>query len=150
MAENTLPHFPDAFLTPRDTYIYGKAGEWAIIIGLQPFELDGETVKTTVSLDSFPWDVERPRELAGATHEYSADDRCDQNIEGSVYLRHAHHPVDVSRVAFGRADADGVQVTVDCDLDFDFEGGGFKNRAARIACRLKFGEPKDRSYRIIR
>jgi hypothetical protein len=43
--------------------------------------------------------------------------------------------VDLSRIAFGRADADGVQVTIDCDLDFDFEGGGFKNRAARIACR---------------
>jgi len=150
MAEDTLPDFPDAFLTPRDAYIYGKPGEWAIIIGLQPFALDGETVETVVSLDAFPWDVAHPRELAGTTHTYSAEDRDELDVEGSIYLRHAHHPVDVSRVAFGPADAGGVQVTIKCDLDFDFEGGGFKNRPARIACRLMFGEPKARSYRVIR
>ncbi|MDB5300089.1 MAG: hypothetical protein JWO87_1752 [Phycisphaerales bacterium] len=142
MTPTELPDFPDEFLRPSDAYIYGKPGMWAIIIALAPFELDGKVVKTEIGLDAFPWDVKHPRELAGTTHEYSAEQRDEFNIEGAVYFRGGHHPVDVSRVSFGDASDDELHVTVECYFDFSFEDGGFENRSAQIACALKCREPK--------
>ncbi|MGE5611646.1 MAG: hypothetical protein ACM359_20530 [Bacillota bacterium] len=151
MNEEILPEFPDAFLSIRKAYIYGKPGEWAIIIVLKPFELDGEGVETQITLDAFPWGVRDPLKLAGMAYDYSADDRDKHNIEGSICLRHAHHPVDVSRIALGKAEANTVQATIDCNFDFDCEGAGFRNRSARITCELECGVPKEaHSYRVIK
>ena len=54
MNEPALRDFPDAFLKPRDGFIYGKPGEWAGVIALEPFQLDGETTNTKIVLDAFP------------------------------------------------------------------------------------------------
>jgi hypothetical protein len=150
-----MPEFPDAFLRPSDAYIYGKPGEWAIVIALEPFRLDDETVRTQIDLDAFPWGVGHPLELAGTSHEFSAGDRDESGVEGSMYLRHAHHPVDVSRISFAGAGGEALQATIECDFVFDFEGGRFNNRSARITCRIECREPDMtkgtvKSYRVIR
>ena len=149
MPNETLPDFPDAFLKVRQAFIYGKPGEWVIIIALEPFEYDGETVSTKFNFDAFPWDVREPSELAGTSHSFSREVREKSNIEGSIYLNHAHNPVDIRCIEFGQSNLEGVEATLSFDIDFDFEGGGFKNRAGTITCLLQCKNPTV-GYRVIK
>ena len=86
------------------------------------------------------------------THVYDQEAREEIGLEGSIYLRGAHHPVDLRGVAFGKIDAGGaLPVTIDADIDFDFEGAGFENRSVRLSCLLKIGEPRgEANFRVIR
>ena len=43
-------------------------------------------------------------------------------IDGSIYLSHAHHPVDVTTIRFGEVAEGALSVEIEAVLDLEFEG----------------------------
>ncbi len=148
MAADKLPEFPDSYLSIKEAFIYGKPGRWAAILVLRPFNLDNKEVATKIVIDAFSMKVVDPRLLANQEFTFPTDE-ARRDLEGSIYLRSAHHPIDVSRVVFGPASQDVLRATIDMAFVFDHEGAGFQNRTATITCGLQCCQPKGISYVII-
>lgn len=43
-------------------------------------------------------------------------------IDGSMYLGHAHNPVDCTRVAFGAVTSNSIPIVLDYAIDFTYQG----------------------------
>ena len=59
--------------------------------------------------------------LAGQTFSFPVNPNQGY-IDGSVYVQHAHHQVDVTSIRFGRADGNAVEMEIDLVFVFEFEG----------------------------
>lgn len=46
----------------------------------------------------------------------------DGYIDGSVFIVHAHHPIDVSRIEFGSLKGGGIEATIQMVIRFEYEG----------------------------
>lgn len=109
------------------------AGFGSVVFELNPFTVDealaevsgmdaGELVDTSVEVELIAFDgVSKATDLAGRTFEF--DPTADEP-EGSVYVQHAHHPVDVERIVFGEMQAGHVSATLHARADWSFEGLG--------------------------
>jgi hypothetical protein len=88
---------------------------------LAPFELDGEVMETSVRLDLINCGVDAWRKVEHQTFTFPVNPTpgC---IDGSIYLGGAHHPADVTRIAFGPIRESRVAVELDVRFDFTYEG----------------------------
>jgi hypothetical protein len=84
---------------------------------------DGTRVETSVRVDSiaFSGDPSSVEDLAGRSFAFDPD---DDEPDGSVYVSHAHHPVDVARIAFGAVGEGRIATTLHARVDWAFEGLG--------------------------
>lgn len=98
-----------------------------ITVPLKAFTLPGEKkrVKTEFQLDF----IELPEEpfqgyaaLAGTTYEVP-----EGYVDGSIYVRGAHNPLNVTSIAFSHAQRGLVYVRIAAAIDFESEGSGFAN-----------------------
>ncbi len=115
-----------------------KGDHSSITIPIKPFRLDSERVETSVRLDSInlpaTWE-----EMEGQTFDFPVNPD-DGYIDGSIYLRSAHSPVNVTRIKFGVRKDDLVEATLTMEFDFDFEGVGQENESARWKTKLRLEE----------
>ena len=94
-----------------------------IRIPLDPFRLDGATVKTSVRLDFVRLPDVRWDALAHQTFQFPQNPEAGF-IDGSMYIDGAHHPIDVTKVAFGQVTGGAIRATFTSVIDFAFEGLG--------------------------
>lgn len=130
--------FPDAWLVPSLGRLQGpdEEGFYAIDVPLEPFEMDGELVDTSIRLDFVPLPV--PHAQAATGREFSVPvNPQDGAIDASVYLDGRHNPIDVTEIAFGRVKDGTVDVTLTMRILFEFEGSDFADRDAVLEAILR-------------
>ena len=65
--------------------------------------------------------------LAGRTFTFPVNPE-DGYIDGSIYIDHVHHPVDITAIRFGPLVGSVIEVELEGDLNLEFEGlGSFAN-----------------------
>ena len=92
-----------------------------IRVPLKPFALEGATIETSVRLDFVRLPATDLDALSHRTFDFALNPD-EGYIDGSIYMDGAHHPVDVSKIAFGRAVDDTIHAAFTSVIDFAFEG----------------------------
>jgi hypothetical protein len=112
--------FPARSIAPlKATYLtrWGPNRLGSIEVQLQPFELAGEAVKTSLRLDQVELDLGDLSALAGKSISFPINP-APGYIDGSIYLLHQHVPFDVDQMRFGQPDADSMPIEISGVLSF--------------------------------
>ena len=117
--------FPAALIRPESGTIEETDIGVAIEVPLAPFQLaleDGvEVVTTSVRMEGVPLPSANLADLQQQTYKFPRNPEAS-HVDASIYIGHAHHPVDVTQMRFGEL-ADGVaSVDIEAILCFEFEG----------------------------
>ncbi|BDI30025.1 hypothetical protein CCAX7_20760 [Capsulimonas corticalis] len=107
-----------------------------IEIPIVPFELDDERVKTSIRLDWIDFGDKTITELTNTAFIFPVNPE-EGYIEGSIYLRSAHNPVDVTRIDFDNLTDNILAAALDMRILFEFEDIGFKNIDYTLNARLR-------------
>ena len=99
---------------------------WDIEIPLKPFSLEGKTVNTTIILNFIRIPVSSITELSGKDFVFPVNPE-EGYIDGSVYIRNAHHPVDITKLFFGEIENGKIPVSFSYDVLFEYERSGYAN-----------------------
>ena len=100
-----------------------------IEIPIAEFILDEKTVETSLRLDF----IRLPNKLESYIGEkiMFPINPIEGYIDGSIYLRDAHNPVDVSEIHFMKLENNKLFVQMTINFVFDFEGIGFENESIK-------------------
>ena len=131
----SLETFPSESLVPSKASIRPAGEFFSIQIELQPFTLDDEEVTTSFIFER----VRLPKDSqawAGRSFTFPRNP-TDGYIDGSIYLRHAHNPADVTSIAFGERHGGSISAEFSICLVFEFEGIGFRNTDVKISVPLQ-------------
>lgn len=120
--------FPLHLLHPRPAIIRGTPGEYSIEIPLAPFRLplasaepEDLEIETSIHLDFINLPSMKWNELHGRRFEFPVNPE-DGYIDGSIYIEHAHHPVDVASIAFTDIHDGKLTARMTMRMLFEFEG----------------------------
>ncbi|MEQ1708213.1 MAG: hypothetical protein ABL864_07770 [Terricaulis sp.] len=135
--------FPVEKLSPLPGKLSGEKGNASIAVPMRPFNLlvEGrdESVSTSLRLDFIDLPLTDFVELAGRTFDFPKNPE-DGYIDGSIYIYHAHHLADVTRIKFGSISMEGIAVEMDVELLFEIEGlGDYRNTHLILATALRHG-----------
>ena len=100
-----------------------------VVIPIEPFEFDGENVKTSVRLEFIEMPVDDWRDLAGREFTFPTNPEPGY-IDASLYLGHVHNPVDVTRIRFAHPTGNVWPVAIDMVVDFTYEGPQERGRVS--------------------
>ena len=131
----SLETFPKEILVPSSASIRRAGALFSIQIELQPFTLDDEEVTTSFIFEG----VRLPADSQSWAHRSFTFSRnpTDGYIDGSIYLRHAHNPADVTCIKFGERSGDSISAEFSTCLVFEFEGIGFQDTDVQISVPLQ-------------
>ncbi len=101
--------------------IWGEDENVTIEIALKPFVLEGQTVNTSVRLDRIALPTTNLTALENQSFQFPVNP-TDGYIDGSVYIDGAHHPIDVTNIAFGTFSRSGLRASFQAKLMLEFEG----------------------------
>ncbi len=113
--------FPVEKLQPLLGHLVADPVGLSIEIPLAPFTIDEEVVETSIFLGGVNLPTADILKLAGQAFSFPANPKPGY-FDGSVYVQHAHHPVDVTSIRFGRADGNTIEIELDLLFVFEFEG----------------------------
>jgi hypothetical protein len=116
-----MENFSPKKLKARHAILFGMPGDISIIILMAPFLLNKEIVDPSIRLDAIDLPSNMLRDLAGKTFEFSTNPD-DGYIDGSIYLQHAHHPIDVASLNFSKSRDGQLTLILKGVYVFDFEG----------------------------
>ncbi len=138
--------FPIDLLAPMPGAFSDRTGDIRIAIPIQPFQLEVEgqlvSVDTSLRLDFIDLPSTDFVELSGRTFLFPKNP-AEGFIDASIYIHHAHHPVDITRITFGSISMAGISVEMELDLCFEVEGlGEFENAHWIVSSALRHGERK--------
>lgn len=130
--------FPTDRIKPRLGKIRGTPGNYSIEIPLAPFEIDDLEFEETaielegVSLPSLDW-----RDLQGKRFEFPVNPE-EGFIDASVYIEHAHHPVDVTAITFIEGGEKRLKARLTLRFLFEQEGlEDYEDTDAELTVELK-------------
>jgi hypothetical protein len=127
--------FPIAILSPRVGIITTQHGDISLRVPIKPFHLalqdydEPIEVQTSLELHCIDLPSSNLEELAEKTFCFPRNPE-EGYIDGSIYIEHAHHPADVTRIKFGSMMEGQLPVEMDIELDFGFEGLGEYTKVA--------------------
>ena len=100
-----------------------------IEVQIAEFILDEKTIETSLRLDF----IRLPNKLESYIRKKITFplNPIEGYIDGSIYLRDAHNPVDVSEIHFIRIENNKLFVEMKLNFVFDFEGIGFENESIK-------------------
>jgi len=116
-----MREFPVKKLKPLPASLIARGSGCAIKIPLEPFNLDGKTIETSIQLEDVSISAANLRDLAGHTFEFPRNPEPGY-IDGSIYIVHAHHPVDVTSIRFCDMRGDYIEAEFEMTFVFEFEG----------------------------
>jgi len=118
--------FPTSALIPASGFISRRGDVFDIWIGIQPFELDGEMVSTDFRLDGAGLPLDGPSAWQRQTFTFPTNPEPGY-IDGSIYIRSAHNPTDVTQIVFGEHHSNTIDATLSISIVFEYKGIGFSN-----------------------
>jgi len=96
-----------------------------IEVAIKPFTLPGHEdqgeVETALILEGIVLPSADLAHLAGKSYKFPVNP-APGYIDGSIYISHCHHPVDVTVIRFGEMSGEALAVEVEAVLDLEFEG----------------------------
>ncbi|MEJ1097121.1 MULTISPECIES: hypothetical protein [unclassified Pseudoxanthomonas] len=116
-----MEDFSPRELKARHAILSGVPGDVSISILMTPFLWNQEIVDTSIRLDAIDLPSNMLRDLAGKLFEFPTSPN-DGYIDGSIHLKNAHHPVDVTSLSFSRSRDGQLTLIVRGVYVFDFEG----------------------------
>lgn len=116
-----MAQFPFDKLKPMPASLEGDADRLSLVIPLKPFDVDSAVVSTRICLEEINLPTANLANLAGNSFRFPTNPH-DGCIDGSVYIVHAHHPVEVSLIAFGERQANQVPIQITARFAFSYEG----------------------------
>ena len=99
----------------------GPDGLASLQVRLEPFDIDGETVCTSLRLDRIPGLGDDLLSCAGRRLSFPLNP-SDGYIDGSIYFASRHHPVDVTEMSFGMPEASLMPLHLQGLLPVDDDG----------------------------
>ncbi len=127
--EKNMEPFPKQKIRPQSGKLSGEDGNVSLEIFLSPFELEledhSERVETSIRLDGIDIPASTAA-LEGKAFTFPVNPEAGY-IDGSVYFFAAHHPVDVTRIAFGTITGSRLPVTLSTTWVLEFENSGFRH-----------------------
>ena len=125
--------FPIEKLKPLPGRMFSSHGAVGIEIPLSPFVIEGQEVETSIRLDGIAIPQCELSELENRAYQFPVNP-SEGYIDGSVYIQAAHHPVDVTEIAFGKVTGAGIEIVMTCMFVFEYEGlADYENTAATIS-----------------
>lgn len=138
---NNYPDLTADFSVTKWEFLQGEfnkeeveEGYYSIILPISKFVLEEEIVSTLVQL----YAIELPETLSnyiGKTVFFPINPE-DGYIDGSVYLRNVHNPVDVPEIKFLKLENDFIELEVTMKFDFEYEAIGYKNEILKAVVKL--------------
>lgn len=132
------PDLTDVFSVTKRNFLQGEFNKeesyYSIILPVSKFVLDDEIVFTSVQM----YAIELPETLQnyiGKTVHFPLNPN-DGYIEGSVYLRNTHNPVDVPEIKFLTWENNILELELTMKFDFEHEGIGYKNETIKSVVEL--------------
>jgi hypothetical protein len=116
-----MASFSPKQLEARHAIVSGFSGDFSIEILMRPFFDDEEIVDTSLRLDGVNLVSGLLRDLVGKTFEFPVNPD-EGYIDGSIYLKGAHHPADVTSLQFNESRDGKVMLIAKGVYVFDFEG----------------------------
>ena len=130
--KNKLIDITENFTVKHFTYLEGTIskfdeGRYNIEVPIEKFILDDKTIATSLRLDF----IKLPNKLETYIGEKITFpvNPTEGYIDGSIYLRDAHNPVDVTEIHFLEMENNTLLVEITMNFVFDFEGIGFENES---------------------
>lgn len=139
-AENIqdYPDLTDSFSISQLNFELGciesRENEFYISIPISKFVLDNEIIKTAITLDRIVLS-QNIQQLIGTIIHFNINPE-EGYIDGSVYLRSAHNPVDVSEINFISIENKILTIEIVMEFVFEFENIGFANEKAKSVFEL--------------
>jgi len=136
---NDYPDLTHDFSVVKWEFLQGQFNQeeenyYSIILPVSKFVLDDEIISTSVQL----YAIELPETLPGyigKTVSFPVNPN-EGYIDGSVYLRNAHNPVDVPEIKFLKLENDVIELELTMKFDFEYESIGFKNETIKSVVKL--------------
>lgn len=107
---------------------------YSIVLPVSKFVLDNEIISTSIDLHA----IELPENLhsyVGKTISFPVNPN-EGYIDGSVFLRNAHNPVDVTEIRFLKPEKDFIELELTMMFDFEYEDIGLKNETTKFVVQL--------------
>jgi hypothetical protein len=98
----------------------GDADCASIEVLLRPFQLNDQTIDTSIRLDGIDLPSLQLAQLVGRSFEFPINPD-PAAIDGSVYIDGAHHPVDVNSIRFEKSSDNSAVVVIKAMLVLEFE-----------------------------
>jgi hypothetical protein len=111
--------------------------EYSIIIPIVKFILDEQVTETSIRLENIALTGDI-KNLINKSINFPLNPK-EGYIDGSIYLRNCHNPVDVSQIEFLKISDDYIATKITADFIFDYENIGFPNQKRTIETKLKIG-----------
>ena len=128
--KNKLIDIKENFTVKHFTFSKGSItkfdeGRYNIEVPIEKFILDDKTIATSLRLDF----IRLPNKLETYIGEKITFpvNPTEGYIDGSIYLRDAHNPVDVTEIHFLKIKNNTIVVEMTMNFVFDFESIGFEN-----------------------
>ncbi|MEM8919481.1 MAG: hypothetical protein AAGE37_11535 [Pseudomonadota bacterium] len=127
--------FPTELLAPK----VGKIGPHPldghfIRVPLMAFQLNDEKVDTALRWDFVEFVEHDLLDLPGRVIEYERGD-----VDASIYIQHAHHPIDVWSITFGQISDQMIFAEFESLIDFEHEGlDDFQSTEWNFTCQLQW------------
>ena len=116
-----MQQFPTERMKPLSASLCGTPGDMLIDIPLVPFHLGEGLVKTNIRLEGINLPVSEVTTLAGRSFHFPVNPE-DGYIDGSIYIEHAHHPIDVHEISFGESVDGETPIRLKVRFVFSTEG----------------------------
>jgi len=113
--------FPIQKLNPQVGTFTGPVLDCGIEIPLAPFELEGTTVSTSIRLEGILLPSDELDELVGERYDFPINPEPGY-IDGSIYIEHAHHPVDATVIEFGERQGELFSIKLTLRLILEYAG----------------------------
>ena len=140
--EENLSDYPDLtadFSVTKWEFLQGqlnKEGEnyYSINLPISKFVLDDEIVATSVQL----YAIELPETLSNYIEKIVSFPVNPNNgyIDGSVYLKNVHNPVDVPEIKFLKFENEFIELEITMKFNFEYEAIGLKNETITSVVKL--------------
>ena len=132
-----MSQFPAHKIKPKSSVLTESSSCISIEIILEPFELDDLFVDTSIRLDMIDLPTTDLSVLAGRNFEFPVNPEPGY-IDGSVYIEHAHHPVDVTHIRFGEIQDGKVSTEISASFVLNYEGlRDYDDFEQKISCKVQ-------------
>jgi hypothetical protein len=139
-----LPNLSNDFSVKQFQFLKGTigymGGSYSIIVPIEKFVLDDKVVETELRLDRILL-PDALKSYVGKIVNFPINP-IEGYIDGSVYLKDAHSPIDVTEIEFIGLEENILNVKLKMNFIFEYEGIGFKNEElineVRLLCNVDY------------
>lgn len=136
---NDYPDLTKDFSVTKWGFLKGQFNKeegnyYSIVLPVSKFILDNEIISTSVQMYAIEL-TETLQNYIGKTVSFPLNPN-DGYIDGSVYLKNAHNPVDVPKFKFLSIGKDILELELTMKFDFEYESIGFKNETIKSVVKL--------------